>query len=79
MLQIIYDNPWVLPATVGAVFGCMVPIIGIITEHQRKLRQAELDFELKRDLLAQGRSPDEMERVLEMSSERGPWWANKQR
>ena len=55
----------------AVVFGCAIPIVAIITEHQRKVRQAELDNELKRDLIAQGRTPDEIETILEMSSERG--------
>ncbi|MCO6044516.1 hypothetical protein NG895_11425 [Aeoliella sp. ICT_H6.2] len=74
MLQTIYENPWLLPATAGAVLGCLVPIVAIITDHQRKLRQAELDHELKRELLAQGRTPDEIQQILESTSEPSPWW-----
>lgn len=77
MLEFINANPWTLPATAGAVFGCLIPIVAIVTDHFRKVRQAELDYQLKRDLLAQGKTPDEIEMVLEMTSERGPWWAKQ--
>jgi hypothetical protein len=62
---------------VATAFGCLIPIVAIITEHLRKVRQAELDNELKRDLLAQGKTPEEIQEILEMTSERGPWWARR--
>jgi hypothetical protein len=77
MSDFFYSNPWALPATAGVVFGCLIPIFAIITEHVRKLRRAEMDHELKRDLLAQGKTADEIQTILETSSERGPWWASK--
>lgn len=67
---------WTL-AIVAAACGCLIPIVAIITDHLRKTRQAELDNELKRDLTAQGRTPEEIQEILQMSSERGPWWARR--
>jgi hypothetical protein len=78
MLEFLNTNPWTLPATAGVVFGCLIPIIAIITEHQRKVRQAELDNKLKLDLLALGKTPEEIQMILEMPSERGPWWAKRE-
>ena len=79
MWEFLSTNPWTLPATAGAVFGCLIPIVAIITEHHRKARQAELDFELKRDLLAQGRSLEEIQEILEAASgrDRRPWWSKQ--
>jgi hypothetical protein len=76
MPEFFQTNLWTM-VMVASVFGCLIPIVAIITEHQRKIRQAELDNELKRDLLAQGRTPEEIQTILEMSSERGPWWARR--
>lgn len=77
MLEFLIANPWTLPATAGVVFGCLIPIVAIITDHQRKVRQDELDNELKRNLVAQGKTPEEIQEILDATSERGPWWARK--
>lgn len=77
MWEFLNANPWTVPATAGAVLGCLIPIIAIMTEHVRKVRQAEVDNELKRDMLAQGKTPEEIQEILEMTSERGPWWARR--
>ncbi|MEM9656748.1 MAG: hypothetical protein AAF961_00170 [Planctomycetota bacterium] len=77
MWEFLSANPWALPATAGAVFGCLIPITAIVTDHQRKVRQAELDNELKHDLLSQGKDAKEIQAILEASSDRGPWWARQ--
>ncbi len=79
MWEFLSTNPWVLPATAGAVFGCLIPIVAITTEHLRKVRQAELDADLKRDLIAQGKSAEEIQMILDATTaEVGPWWARKE-
>lgn len=64
-----FSNPdmWSM-VTIAVVGGCAIPILTIVLQHQRQLRQAELDNQLKRDLVAQGRSADEIQAILEMSS-----------
>lgn len=70
-LNSIPGGTWVIVATAGVVFGCLIPISAIITTHLQKVRQAELDNQLKRDLVAQGKSPEEIEAILAGSSEVG--------
>ena len=60
-------NMWLF-VTLATIIGCLIPITAIVTEHQRKARQAELDNELKRDLVAQGRSAEEIQAVLDARS-----------
>lgn len=76
MSELFQANLWTM-VMVAAVCGMLIPIVAIITDHQRKVRQAELDHELKRELLAQGKSLEEIHEILQMSSERGPWWTRR--
>lgn len=77
MLDFTQANLWTL-TIVAVVLGCAIPLVAIITEQQRKARRAEMDYELKRELLAQGKSPEEIQAVLDMSSEHKPGLARKQ-
>lgn len=76
MFAFIQANLWTMVIVVS-VMGCLIPVLAIIADHQRKVRQAELDHQLKRDLAAQGKSPEEIQEILEISSEPGPWWAKQ--
>lgn len=76
MSEFFSANLWSMLMVATAV-GCLIPIVAIVAEHRRKIHQAELDYQLKRDLLAQGKSTDEIQAILEMTSERGPWWAKQ--
>lgn len=69
---IVFDSITTIWPTVfvSVFFGCAIPLVAIVVEHQRKSRRAELDYELKRDMLAQGRTPEEIQAVLDMTSVR---------
>jgi Tfp pilus assembly protein PilN len=57
----------------GGIFvgGPLIAITAIVSEQWRKARQRQLDHELKAELIAQGRSADEIERILSATSSPG--------
>jgi hypothetical protein len=65
MLQIFSDNPWLL--AVAAI--AFVPLVGIVVISfnvcRRKIRLAQFDFELKRDMLQRGMSANDIRTVIE--------------
>lgn len=50
------------------VVGGIVALVAIIAENWRKAHVANQEVSLKRDLVAQGRSPDDIERILQATS-----------
>ena len=65
MLEIFSANPW-LVAVAEIAF---VPLVGIVCISfnvcRRKIRLAQFDFELKRDMLQRGMSAEEIRTVIE--------------
>ena len=65
MLQILSDNPWLLAVAEIA----FVPLVGIVVISfnvcRRKIRLAQFDFELKRDMLQRGMSAQDIRTVIE--------------
>ena len=65
MLEIFSENPW-LVAVAEIAF---VPLVGIVCISfnvcRRKIRLAQFDFELKRDMLQRGMSAEEIRTVIE--------------
>lgn len=53
---------------ISVLAGCTVAITAIVCAHWWKLRQAELDASLKAEMLRQGKSVDEIERLLRATS-----------
>ena len=49
---------------VGIVFGSLATIVGVLAKEWRRWREAELEASLKAELIKQGRSPEEIEKVL---------------
>jgi hypothetical protein len=65
VFEIFSANPWLVAvASVAAV-----PLVGIVTISfnvcRRKIRLAQFDFELKRDMLQRGMSAEEIRTVIE--------------
>ena len=65
MLEFFSANPWLV-----AVAGiALVPLVGIVCVSfnvcRRKIRLAQFDFELKRDMLQRGFSAEEIRTVIE--------------
>jgi hypothetical protein len=48
--------------------GGIIAVVSIVGEYLRKSHQVSQETALKRDLIAQGRSADEIERILQASS-----------
>ena len=65
MLEIFSVNPWLVAVAEVA----LVPLIGIVCISvnvcRRKIRLAQFDFELKRDMLQRGLSAEEIRTVIE--------------
>lgn len=69
-----------LPAVIfiAVLLGCAIPIVVLVTDHQRKARQAELDHQLKSEMIAQGKSPEEIQAMLNMKAEaETAYWSKK--
>ena len=65
VLEILSANPWLVAVALVA----LVPLVGIVCISfnvcRRKIRLAQLDFELKRDMLQRGFSAEEIRTVIE--------------
>ena len=65
MLEIFSANPWLVAVALVA----LVPLVGIVCISmnvcRRKIRLAQFDFELKRDMLQRGLSAEEIRTVIE--------------
>ena len=72
VLEIFSANPW-LVAVAEIAF---VPLVGIVCISfnvcRRKIRVAEFDFELKRDMLQRGMSAEEIRTVIEAGRPAAP-------
>jgi hypothetical protein len=68
MWDILRDNPWLI--VVG--LGLLIPIFGIVfgttTNYLARVRQAELEANLKQDMLQRGMSAEEIRMVIEATS-----------
>lgn len=53
---------------VGCIFGCLIPIAGIIATFWYKAQKVRFDNELKRTMVDRGLSADEIERILAAES-----------
>lgn len=49
---------------VGCIFGCLIPIAGIIASFWYKAQKVQSENELKRTMVDRGMSADEIERIL---------------
>lgn len=57
---------------VGCIFGCLIPIAGIIASNWYKAQKVRSENELKRTMVDQGMSVDEIERVLAAEGREAP-------
>ena len=68
MLEILQENPWLIPILLGA----LIPILGIVfgstTKAWTQVRRAEIDAALKHEMLQRGMSAEEIRTVMEASS-----------
>lgn len=68
MLEIFLANPWLVAVTEVAFATMVCVVVGIVCISfnvcRRKIRLAQFDFELKRDMLQRGFSAEEIRTVI---------------
>ena len=69
MLEIFSANPWLVAVAEIAFVPLVCVVVGIVCISfnvcRRKIRLAQFDFELKRDMLQRGLSPEDIRTVIE--------------
>jgi hypothetical protein len=60
-------SPFGIPI-VAIVCGCTVAMVATVAKQWRKAREAELEASLKAEMIKQGRSPEEIAKILRLSS-----------
>jgi hypothetical protein len=66
MLDLLRHEPWLIVA----VFGLSIPILAIVKDYLVRVREAELDANLKQEMLQRGMSAEEIRMVIEARSRR---------
>jgi hypothetical protein len=69
MPQVFADNAWLVAVAIGALATVVIAVASTVCISfnvcRRKIRLAELDFELKQDMLQRGMSAEEIRTVVE--------------
>jgi hypothetical protein len=69
VLEILSANPWLVAVAEIAFVPLVGVVVGIVcisfNVYRRKIRLAQFDFELKRDMLQRGFSAEEIRTVIE--------------
>lgn len=66
MLELVRQEPWII----GVGLGLLIPIFIIATKYLARVRQAELEANLKQNMLERGMSAEEIRMVIEATSRR---------
>jgi hypothetical protein len=66
MLELFQENPWVL---IG-VLALLIPILGVVFGSMGRVRQAEIEANLKHEMLERGMSAEEIKMVIEATPRR---------
>jgi hypothetical protein len=64
----LFQNPWLIVVCMALIIPIVAIIFGTVTEYLRKVRIAEVDATLKRDMLERGMTPEQIKTVLESTS-----------
>lgn len=68
MLDLLRDEPWLIVVSLAL----LIPILGIVfsttTNYLARVREAELEANLKQDMLQRGMSAEEIRMVIEATS-----------
>jgi hypothetical protein len=70
MLELLKDNPWLIIVTLALMVPILGIIFGTITRHMTTVRLAEIESNLKKDMLQRGMAADEIKAVVEATSRR---------
>ncbi len=77
MLDIFSANPWLVAVAEIALVPLVGVVVGIVCISfnvcRRKIRLAQFDFELKRDMLQRGMSAEEIRTVIEAGRQAVPY------
>ncbi len=63
----IFHSPFSIPI-IAIIGGCLVAVITFCAKQWRKARVAETEAALKMELVRQGRSADEIERIIKATA-----------
>jgi hypothetical protein len=76
MLEIFSDNPWLIAVAEVALVPLVCVCVGLVVISfnvcRRKIRLAQFDFELKREMLQRGLSAEEIRTVIEAGRQADP-------
>jgi hypothetical protein len=68
VMEFLFFNPWLIVVCMALFIPIVAIVVGTITEYMKRTRLAEIDAQLKREMLERGMSAEEIRAVLEASS-----------
>jgi hypothetical protein len=68
MWDILRDNPWLIVVSLGLLIPIFGIVFGTTTNYLARGRQAELEANLKQNMLERGMSAEEIRMVIEATS-----------
>jgi hypothetical protein len=70
MLELLKDNPWLVVVTLALLIPILGIVFGTITRHLTAVKLAEIDANLKQDMLNRGMSAEDIKTVVEATPRR---------
>ena len=70
MWDILRENPWLIIVSLAFLIPIVGIVFGTVTSYLARVRQAELEANLKRDMLERGMTAEEIQMVIEATSRR---------
>jgi hypothetical protein len=70
MLELFKDNPWLVVVTLALLIPILGIVFGSITRHLTTVKLAEIDANLKQDMLNRGMSAEDIKTVVEATPRR---------
>jgi hypothetical protein len=70
MLEVFQNNPWLIVVVLAMLIPILGIVFGTVTQYFSTVRRAELEAELKREMLQRGMSAAEIKMVIEATPQR---------
>jgi hypothetical protein len=70
MLELLRRDPWLIVVTLALLIPIVGIVFGTVTSYLARVRQAELEANLKQNMLERGMSAEEIRMVIEATSRR---------
>ncbi len=70
MVEVLRQQPWLIVVCLGMLIPILGIVFGTITNYLTAVRRAELEANLKQDMLQRGMSAEEIRTVIEATSRR---------